>query len=1232
MKKSAKLIELEGRLEREILILDGAMGTLLQQLGLKEADFRGERFRDFGRDLKGNFDVLAITQPQHLYDAHMAYLKAGADIIETNTFNANLISQAEYGAEAFAREMNLAAAGVARRAVDDWFNESGKRAYVAGSIGPTNRTASLSPDISKPSFRNTDFESLRLAYYEQAKALMEGGADLLLPETTFDTLNLKACLFAIRELEQERGEKLPVVLSLTVSDKSGRILSGQTLEAAYYSIRHFGALAIGMNCALGGEEMTPLMADMSRYVETGISCYPNAGLPNPLAVTGYDETPESFSATMFEMARQGLLNIAGGCCGTTPAHIRAVADRLKGLAPRVVPSVPKTMRVSGLEPLKLNLPEDGQAFYLVGERTNVTGSPRFSKFVKAGDWDGALEIARQQVQSGANIIDVNFDEALLNGVESMREFLRLIASEPDVARVPVMVDSSRWEILEEGLRCLQGKAVVNSISLKDGEELFLERARRLRMYGAAVVVMAFDEKGQACTVDEKLRICERAYRLLVDQADFPPEDIIFDPNVLAIATGMTEHADYGRYFIESVALLKQRCPGVRISGGISNLSFSFRGQNAVREALHTVFLYHAIKAGLDMAIVNAGMIQVYENLEPRLRELCERVIWNKDGDATEELIAYSEELKARGEGGSAGAKSAVGALDWRRGTVAERMSHALVHGIDKFVEEDTLEAYKELGSPLEVIEGPLMGGMKVVGDLFGDGKMFLPQVVKSARVMKRAVAVLEPFMKAGESERPAQATVVLATVKGDVHDIGKNIVSVVLTCNGYRVVDLGVMVPADRILDAAVKENASFVGLSGLITPSLDEMSFVAGQMEQRKMSLPLLIGGATTSQLHTAVKIAPHYGSPVIHIKDASLVTQVCSELTGERGGAFVEDLKKLQGEMREGFAKRAAARKLLPLKDARERALKCDWSAVPRAKPSKTGVFDIEVGIDELLEYVDWSPFFWTWDLKGRFPAILEHPKYGSSAKNLWADAQVLIEKMRKEKWAVPRARVGIFRASSHEESVKLFDEKGGRGVSGVDAVHFMRQQTEPEKPSSPMMALSDYIAPEKLGLEDYMGVFAVTSGEALQERARKYSEAGDDYSSIIVKALADRLAEALAEYTHLKFREICGLKENLSVEQMINEDYQGIRPAPGYAACPDHTLKAQIWTLLGGNEAIGARLTESFAMEPAASVAGFMFLHPQARYFAVGHVGEDQWKHLAQLRGLEPKQVERWVAFGS
>ncbi len=1211
------LTELEDRLQREILILDGAMGTLFQSKKFGEDDFRGERFKNHAQLLKGNFDLLNLTQPEAVAEVHLAYLEAGADIIETNSFSANRISQSEFGLSDVAAEIARESARIARKTADEFTARTGRKIYVAGSIGPTNRTASLSPDVNRPGFRNITFDELHAAYFEQASALVEGGADILLPETTFDTLNLKAALFAIQDLEEKLGFKIPVIASLTVSDKSGRVLSGQTLEAAYVSIRHAKPLAVGLNCALGGRDMMGLIADLSRYAECHLSCYPNAGLPNPLAPTGYDETPESFAEVLSEMAAMGQINIAGGCCGTTPDHIRVMAEKVRRYAPRKIPAPVDKLWLSGLEPIRMGS-KGSAAFWMVGERTNVTGSPRFSKAVKADQWDQALEIARQQVSAGANMIDVNFDEALLDGEKTMQHFLNLVASEPDISRVPIMIDSSRWEILEKGLRCVQGKCVVNSISLKDGEELFLKRARTIRKHGAAVVVMAFDETGQATTLEDRLRICERAYRLLTEKAKFAPEDIIFDPNVLAVATGMSEHNDYARGFIEAVGEIKKRWPRVSVSGGISNLSFSFRGQNHVREAMHTVFLYHAIKNGLDMAIVNAGMIQVYEKLDPDLRNLCERVILNKDPEATEELIAYSLAHKKDKSSGSGQTED----LSWRKGPVAERLSYSLVNGIDKFVEEDTLEALELFKSPIKVIEGPLMDGMKIVGDLFGDGKMFLPQVVKSARVMKKAVAVLEPHMLKNNSQAPTKGKFLLATVKGDVHDIGKNIVGVVLTCNGYEVIDLGVMVPAEKILETAIKEKVQFVGLSGLITPSLEEMAYVAKQFDKANCEIPILIGGATTSQLHTAVKIAPQYRGPITHVKDASLVIQVCASLTGFDKDNYVSGLRELQRKMTESFEKKAGAKNLIPLTEARARALKTDWQQMPKVTPSRAGVFDLSISLEKLCKYIDWSPFFWAWQIKGKYPAIFEHPKYGTEARKVFNDAQMLLRRLIEERWTTPRIRMGLFRAGSINESVRVFMENGES-----HDVHFTRQQS-PDV--SQNLCLSDYIAPLDRGFEDYLGVFAVTSGDGLQAKAREFELAHDDYSAIIVKALGDRLAEALAEFAHLEYRKICGIQESWSLEELLDEKYQGIRPAPGYPACPDHALKADIWKLLGGADKIGARLTESFAMDPPGTVSGFIFLHPESKYFRCGAIGEDQLKQLAQLRSTPPETVKQYLAF--
>ena len=1221
MIKSKTLLELEERLKKEILILDGATGTVLQNLNLEEKHFRGDLFKNAKRDYKGNFDLLNLTYPEAISNAHKAYMEAGAEILETNTFNANRISQAEYGTEHLVREINIASARLARTAADEFETTTGRRVYIAGSIGPTNRTASLSPDVTRPGYRNIDFDELGDAYYEQAKALIEGGADILLPETTFDTLNLKACLFAIQKLESELGHKLPVIVSLTVSDKSGRVLSGQTLEAAFYTIRHAQPLAVGLNCALGGKEMVPLVADMSRYLDCHVSCYPNAGLPNPLAPTGYDETPSSFADNIVAMADDGLINIAGGCCGTTPAHIKELATRIKPLKPRKVAELKPTLTVAGLEPLRFATKDDTtKPFYIIGERTNVMGSPKFAQAVRASDWDSALEIARQQIESGANIIDINFDDAMIDGAETMRHFLRLMGSEPDLSRIPIMVDSSRWDILETGLKNIQGRPIINSISLKDGEEAFLATAKKIKMYGAAMVIMAFDENGQACTIEDKVRICSRAYKLLTEQAGVDPQDIIFDPNVLAIATGMSEHADYAKNFIDSIKLLTKECPGARFSGGISNLSFSFRGQNQIREALHTVFLHHAIKNGLDMAIVNAGMIQTYDQLDGTLRELCEQAVWNTDEQSTEKLIALSQELQASKEKkGSTQDES----LAWRKGSVEERLAYSLLKGIEKFVEQDTLEALDKLKRPLLVIEGPLMDGMKVVGELFGEGKMFLPQVVKSARVMKKAVAILEPHMKSESDRSQDRPTFLLATVKGDVHDIGKNIVGVVLTCNGYNVIDLGVMVPAEKILSEAQKVNANFIGLSGLITPSLDEMAFVAQQMEKQGFTTPLMIGGATTSQLHTAVKIAPNYSGPVVHVKDASLVVQACADLTGNHHEVFREKHRTLQNQMREDFARKSAQKSQLPLAEARKARTLLAPTPPPHVAPTQLGAIDLQPNLSEIVKFIDWSPFFWTWDLKGRFPAILEHPKFGESAKSLWKDAQQMLQRMVVEKWCEPKARIGIYPAASRDESVFINDVTARREHS----IHFMRQQSSE---NGRYQCLADYILPKGSTHQDYLGVFAVTSGDRIQAKAVEFEKAHDDYNAIMLKALGDRIAEALAEWAHLQFRNRCGIKETLSLDQLLSEEYQGIRPAPGYAACPDHTLKLDIWELLGGEKAIGARLTESFAMDPPGTVAGFMFLHPDARYFSVGNIGDDQWASLAKLKQKDKKDLERWTAF--
>jgi 5-methyltetrahydrofolate--homocysteine methyltransferase len=1208
--------ELLQRLDSRIVILDGAMGTMLQRLKLGEADFRGEQFKNFERDLKGNNDLLNLTQPRAVYDVHYAYLEAGADLIETNTFNATAVSQAEYGLESEVYEMNLNAARLARQAADDHLKKTGKTCFVAGSMGPMNKTLSLSPVVTDPAFRAVNFDFVAKSYYEQAEALMEGGVDVFLPETTFDTLNLKACLYALDLLFEKKNRRLPVIASVTIGDKSGRTLSGQTMDAFYTSIRHMDLLAIGTNCSWGGDLMKPYIADMSRGIETRLSCFPNAGLPNPMSPTGYDETPESFAKNLIEMAEEGHLNIAGGCCGTTPDHIRALSEAMKGRKPRVPPKHSQTLRLSGLENV-IFTEQEPRPFYMIGERSNVTGSPKFSKAIKAGDWTGALQIAQQQVHNGANLIDINFDEGLLDGPASMTHFVNLVASEPDIARVPLVIDSSEWNTLLAGLKCAQGKCLVNSISLKDGEEMFLERARELRRLGAAVIVMAFDEKGQAVDVADKVRICKRAYQLLTEKVGFPGSDIVFDPNILAIATGIAEHNEYGVHFINAIAEIKRACPGARISGGVSNLSFSFRGQNRIREALHTVFLYHAIKAGMDMGIVNAGMIQNYDQLDAKLKALCEDVVFNRDASATDQLLEYAKTLKSQATDSGPSERDL-----WRDLPVGKRLSHALVQGIEDYVEADALEALAELKSALSVIEGPLMDGMTVVGDLFGDGKMFLPQVVKSARVMKKAVGVLEPHMKKGATSTTShRGTVVMATVKGDVHDIGKNIVGIILGCNGYRVVDLGVMVAPDVILAAVAKEQAAFLGLSGLITPSLEEMSFMAKQMEKAGLKLPLLIGGATTSQLHTAVKIAPHYSGPTSHILDASLVIQNLNSLSGEGREAYVEKMKATQKQMHEAFSKRNSEADYVPLAEAR--ANRFSPSPSPATRPSKTGVFSLKPGLTEVVEFIDWSPLFWSWDLKGKFPGIFDHPKYGEASRKLFADAQTLLEKSVASGWLEANVRMGIL--SAHGKNEDVFVTLPDGQVS--HPIRFSRQQRR--KPAGEKYyCLSDFIGPKDHG--DHLGVFVVTSGSAPARKALEFEKAGDDYNSILMKCLGDRFAEALAEWSHVQFRKLMGSTENFTLDDLLEEEYQGVRPAPGYPACPDHKLKEDIWKILGGPEAIGATLTESLAMDPPGTVAGFMFYHPDSRYFQVQGVGQDQVKEIAAARGLNPDDMPRWLAF--
>jgi 5-methyltetrahydrofolate--homocysteine methyltransferase len=1204
LKQSQVKKEIQERLKSEILFLDGAMGTMIQQYKLQEADFRKNHFENHSQDLKGNNDLLVLTRPDVIFEIHTQYLEAGSDIIETNTFGANRISQSDYKLEHTVKDQNLAAARIAKKAVQEFMAQNpGRKCYVAGAIGPTTKAASISPDVNRPGYRSVHFDELVEAYYEQAEALLEGGADLLMPETTFDTLNLKACLYAIQNLEAKRQEEIPLMISVTITDQSGRTLSGQTIEAFWNSIRHAKPLSVGINCALGADLMAPYISDLSRVANCHISCYPNAGLPNPLSPTGYDETPESMAQALALMADDHTLTIVGGCCGSTPAHIKAIVSKLKNKKPRGLPKLKtieeETQRLSGLE--ALNLKSTGERpFIMVGERTNVTGSPQFARLVREGKLDEALKVARQQVESGANILDINFDEGLLDSKEFMHNFLNLVGSEPDISKIPVMVDSSKFEVLVAGLKCLQGKSIVNSLSLKEGESLFIEQATEAKKLGAAVVVMAFDELGQAVTKDHRVQICKRAYKILTEQVGLEPQDIIFDVNVLAIGTGIEEHNDYGKSFIETLKELKIQCPGCLTSGGISNLSFSFRGQNQVREAMHTVFLYHAIQAGLDMGIVNAGMLQVYDQIDPTLKDLCEAVIWNKDDQATENLITWAQTHSSTSQ------SKAEKKDEWRSWAVEERIKHALVKGIDEFIETDTEEVRLKSKRPLDVIEGPLMDGMKVVGDLFGQGKMFLPQVVKSARVMKKSVAFLEPFMLQDKLNARVQGVVVLATVKGDVHDIGKNIVGVVLACNGYKVIDLGVMVSCQKILEEARKNKADIIGMSGLITPSLEEMIYNAQTMEKEGFRIPLLIGGATTSLVHTAVKIAPHYSSPIAHVADASLVIEVCLKLQGEERLKHQLEYKRKYDEVRESYLN-SVQTDLVNLEQAREKKFKFNLTPQQIAEPSEYGVFELFPTFDEVKKLIDWSPFFWTWGLKGAYPSIFNKKDVGPEAKKLFADGQLMLDKMYRTRVLKLKSVVGFFKAQSENEKVMLYDSQDLK----IDEFTFLRQQRKKEAQNGTHYCLSDFIAPQNSGFFDTMGIFAVTTGSDVDLLSEKFKNEGNDYDSIMVKALADRMAEALAEWSHLEVRKAHGYgkKENLNVDELIQEKYRGIRPAPGYPACPDHSTKIKMWKLLEVEKRIQAKLTENLAIWPGSSVAGLYFHHPEACYFHVGPIDTDQ-----------------------
>ncbi len=1330
MPEKTQLHPLAELLQQRIVIIDGAMGTTIQQYKLTEEQFRGERFRDWtGKDLKGNNELLNLTQPQIIQEIHRRYLEAGADLVETNTFNGQFISLGDYGMGDLAYELSRAGAECARRAADEVMAaQPGRKCFVAGAIGPTTKTSSFSTDTNDASARGTTWDELVKAYGEQARALLDGGVDVLLVETIFDTLNAKAAFFAIEQLFEERGisalpfsqavkiesgkqenrkreEKelevraaksgpflsscfpdssenrpriVPLMASVTFIQKGGtRGVTGQTVEAFWNSISHVPLLSVGMNCALGPEEMRPLIQELSALAPLYVSVYPNAGLPNPLLPTGFPETPESLAPQLAEWGREGMYNLVGGCCGTTPPHIEKIAEAVRGIAPRVVPTAEPFLRLSGNDALTLT-PETN--FINIGERANVTGSPKFAKLILAGNYEEAVAVARHQAENGAQIIDVNMDEGMLDGAAAMTRFLNYIMTEPEIARVPIMVDSSKWSVIQEGLKCVQGKGIVNSISLKAGEESFLEQARLVRRYGAAVVVMAFDEQGQADTLERKCEICERSYRLLVDRVGFPPQDIIFDPNILTVATGIEEHANYAINFIEATRWIKANLPHAKVSGGVSNISFSFRGNNHVREAMHSAFLYHAIRAGLDMGIVNAGMLEVYEEIAPELRELVEDVLLNRRADATERLVNFAETVKHRDK-----AEVAVEESAWRKWPVEERLSHALVKGIDAFVVEDTEEARIKYQRPLALIEGPLMDGMNIVGDLFGAGKMFLPQVVKSARVMKKAVAYLLPYMEAEKAATlaaggvvRAQGKVLLATVKGDVHDIGKNIVGVVLGCNNYEVIDLGVMVACDKILQTARELNVDVIGLSGLITPSLDEMVHVAREMERLGMKQPLLIGGATTSKAHTAVKIAPGFSQPVVHVLDASRAVPVVSSLISpEQRAAFAT--RNLDEQARARAAHAGTTQKLIPLAEAREKRTSIDWRAEDISKPEFTGVRVLEsapgsalvssagdgvppartsqthatsenaavqkspsrrdaetsarderatqITLGEIAMFIDWSPFFHTWELRGVYPKILEHEKYGEEARKLFADAQLLLAKIIDEKLLIARAVYGLFPANSVGDDVELYTDETRTEV--LTTLHFLRQQIA-KKEGEPDQSLSDFIAPKSTGFPDHIGAFAVTTGHGLRDIVEKFKADHDDYNAIMAEALADRLAEAFAECLHKRARDEWGFgkAEALTNAEMIAEKYRGIRPAAGYPACPDHTEKGTLWQLLDVEKNSGMKITESFAMWPGSSVSGLYFAHPQARYFGLGKIDRDQTLDYHLRKGMTLQEVERWL----
>ena len=1218
---SNRIEALRQQLSRRIMLLDGGMGTMIQSYKLSEQDFRGARFADWQSDLQGNNDLLVLTRPDVISEIHHAYLAAGADILETNTFNATTIAMADYHMESLSAEINFTAAKLARACADEWTAKTPDRPrYVAGVLGPTNRTCSISPDVNDPAYRNVTFNQLVTAYRESTRALIEGGADLLMIETVFDTLNAKAAIFAIQSEQEALGVALPLMISGTITDASGRTLSGQTTEAFYNSLRHAEPLSFGLNCALGPDELRQYVADLSRLADSYVTAHPNAGLPN--AFGEYDLDADIMAEQIGEWARAGFLNIVGGCCGTTPQHIAAMARAVDGVAPRTVPTLPVACRLSGLEPLNIGA---DSLFVNVGERTNVTGSAKFKRLIKEEKYNEALDVARQQVESGAQIIDINMDEGMLDAEAAMVRFLNLIAGEPDIARVPIMIDSSKWEVIERGLQCIQGKGIVNSISMKEGVDAFIHHARLVRRYGAAMVVMAFDEVGQADTRARKIEICRRAYKILTEEVGFPPEDIIFDPNIFAVATGIEEHNNYAMDFIGACEDIKRELPHAMISGGVSNVSFSFRGNDPVREAIHAVFLYYAIRNGMDMGIVNAGQLAIYDDLPAELREAVEDVVRNRRDDGTERLLDLAEKYR----GSKSEDDSTKPQAEWRSWEVDKRLEYALVKGITEFIEEDTEAARQNASRPIEVIEGPLMSGMNVVGDLFGEGKMFLPQVVKSARVMKQAVAYLEPYIEASKAVGSTNGKIVLATVKGDVHDIGKNIVGVVLQCNNYEIIDLGVMVPGEKILRTARELNADIIGLSGLITPSLDEMVNVAKEMERQGFTIPLLIGGATTSKAHTAVKIEQNYSGPTVYVQNASRTVGVVSALLSDsKHDEFVARTRKEYETVRIQHGRKKPRTPPVTLQEARDNALPIDWESYTPPVAHRLGVSEVSASIDTLRNYIDWTPFFMTWSLAGKYPRILEDEVVGEEAQRLFADANALLDTLSTHRSLTPRGVVGIFPANRVGDDIEVYADESRSQV--IQVSYHLRQQTQ--KTDFANYCLADFVAPKSSGKADYLGAFAVTGGLEEDALAEAYDRQHDDYNKIMVKALADRLAEAFAEYLHERVRKVIwgfGANENLSNEELIRENYQGIRPAPGYPACPEHTEKAAIWQLLDVEAHTGMQLTESFAMWPGASVSGWYFSHPDSKYFAVAQLQRDQIEDYAARKGMAVGEVERWLA---